>query len=429
MSTAECCSDQFLDESDPATQYPAIRYRLSDGKVADFSLGYDFIAGQLKVDGVPVGSELGANKADLVNGTVPLSQIPGLPWSKITSGKPTTLAGYGITDAVFSGGTGVLNLSGYTITMPAALNPNYLLTHNNIWNSGGPNEQEFRDESHGGGDRHRMSFYWGDSGNWQLRYKSDAGAVISVPLEVLTNLSVQIGTSLRVEDDLIVLNGVISGDGSGLTNLPGGIGDGDKGDIIVSGSGSVWTIEDDAVTYAKMQSVSASARLLGRNTAGAGNIEEIGFDTLAEDTGIVADADYLLGWEESASALRKVLHKNVKPIESFVIAVTNETTPISAGVKKLTFRMPYAFTVTAVRASLTVASTSGSVVIDINENVTSFLSPKITIEVNEKTSTTAAVQPGISNAPITDAGEVTIDIDSQGTGATGLKVYLIGYKT
>ena len=32
---------------------------------------------------------------------------------------------------------------------------------------------------------------------------------------------------------------------------------------------------DDAVTYAKMQNVSATARLLGRNTAGAGDVEEI----------------------------------------------------------------------------------------------------------------------------------------------------------
>lgn len=34
-------------------------------------------------------------------------------------------------------------------------------------------------------------------------------------------------------------------------------------------------IADDAVTYAKMQNVSASPRLLGRRTAGAGNTEEL----------------------------------------------------------------------------------------------------------------------------------------------------------
>ena len=55
----------------------------------------------------------------------------------------------------------------------------------------------------------------------------------------------------------------------------GGVSDGDKGDITVSGSGTVWTVDADAITYAKIQNVSATDRLLGRSTAGAGDIEEI----------------------------------------------------------------------------------------------------------------------------------------------------------
>ena len=55
----------------------------------------------------------------------------------------------------------------------------------------------------------------------------------------------------------------------------GGISDGDKGDITVSSSGATWTIDSDVVTYAKIQNVSATSRLLGRSTAGAGDIEEL----------------------------------------------------------------------------------------------------------------------------------------------------------
>lgn len=51
------------------------------------------------------------------------ADIPGLPWSKITSGTPTTVAGYGITDAVSSSDLdGYLPLSGGTMTGAITLN-------------------------------------------------------------------------------------------------------------------------------------------------------------------------------------------------------------------------------------------------------------------------------------------------------------------
>ena len=47
-----------------------------------------------------------------------------------------------------------------------------------------------------------------------------------------------------------------------------------SGDVTSSGDGAT-TIGADKVTYAKMQNVSATDRILGRDTAGAGNVEEI----------------------------------------------------------------------------------------------------------------------------------------------------------
>lgn len=61
----------------------------------------------------------------------------------------------------------------------------------------------------------------------------------------------------------------------GTWATPGGLADGDKGDVTVSGSGATWTIDNDVVTYAKMQNVSAGSVLLGRGDSGAGDPQEI----------------------------------------------------------------------------------------------------------------------------------------------------------
>lgn len=66
--------------------------------------------------------------------------------------------------------------------------------------------------------------------------------------------------------------------------------DGDKGDITVSASGATWTIDNDVVTYAKMQNVSATDKILGRVTAGAGDVEEITFTDFAQSLADDVDA-------------------------------------------------------------------------------------------------------------------------------------------
>jgi hypothetical protein len=128
----------------------------------------------------------------------------------------------------------------------------------------------------------------------------------------------------------------------------GGVSDGDKGDITVSGTGTVWTIDNGAVTYAKVQNISATDKLLGRSTAGAGVVEEIA--CTAAGRALIDDAD--------AAAQRATLGLSTVAI-AFVIGGGVST--ITTGVKG-DITIPFACTITEWTI---LADQSGSIQIDI----------------------------------------------------------------
>jgi hypothetical protein len=113
---------------------------------------------------------------------------------------------------------------------------------------------------------------------------------------------------------------------------------------------------------------------------------------------------------------------------SIQLACSDEATALTTGAAKLTFRMPHAMTVTAVRASVGTAPTGSTLVVDINEGGTTILSTELSIDATEKTSTTAATPAVISDSALADDAEITIDIDQIGStiAGAGLKITLIG---
>lgn len=119
------------------------------------------------------------------------------------------------------------------------------------------------------------------------------------------------------------------------------------------------------------------------------------------------------------------LYKSIP--QALTVAVSDETTDLTTGTAKITFRAPHAMELTEVRASVTTAPTGANLNIDVNDSGTTIFSTILSIDAGEKTSTTAATAAVISDSSIADDAEITIDIDQIGStvAGAGLKITFI----
>lgn len=114
------------------------------------------------------------------------------------------------------------------------------------------------------------------------------------------------------------------------------------------------------------------------------------------------------------------------------IAVGDEATALTTGAAKFSFHMPFAMTLTDIQAGVVTAPTGAALVVDVNEAGSTLMTTnKLTIDVSELSTHTAATPPALTDTALAKGALITIDIDTVGSSVAGagLKVYFVGYIT
>jgi len=111
---------------------------------------------------------------------------------------------------------------------------------------------------------------------------------------------------------------------------------------------------------------------------------------------------------------------------NLMLAASDETSNLTTGTAKITFRAPRAMTLVGIRANVNTAPVGSTIIVDVNEDGASIFSTCLSIDASEKTSVTAAVPPVFSDTAIANDAEITVDIDQIGssTAGKGLKISL-----
>ncbi len=259
---------------------------------------------------------------------------------------------------------------------------------------------------------------------------TSVGSLASLTVSgLITNTGTGIKTS-NIQDSSGTIT-IVTGYGSvsGAVGIYGNITAGTSGTGFFIGNGSYLS----GLAGANVTGTVSSATTAGTVTTNAQpNITSTGTLASLTVTGNITSGNANLGNLVTSSYFTGdgSLLTGLKPNLFMTVALSDETTAITTGVGKITFRAPFAMTLYQIpRASLSTASSSGNPAIDINKNGTTIFSTTLTIDSGEKTSTTAATAAVLSTTTFADDDEITMDIDTAGTGATGLKVTLYYRRT
>lgn len=142
---------------------------------------------------------------------------------------------------------------------------------------------------------------------------------------------------------------------------------GDRGDITVSAAGLTWTIDNDVVTFAKMQNISTQ-KLLGRSTVASGDVEEISIGTgLTLSAGVLFTTDTLFTFENGLTETSGLVHLGGPLVENTDINGVENTYNMS-------FSSINTFSITALDVALT-AGAAGSITLSGKLSFASSVTP------------------------------------------------------
>jgi hypothetical protein len=210
------------------------------------------------------------------------------------TGDPTDLTGTQVVAILpsFTGATPSVAGAAGIVPQPAAGDDGKYLRGDGVWavvaggsGGGAPSDADYLVRTANGSlsaervvtDTARVSWDWGTAG--QAKADIVANSIGNTYLRQSAALSL-VGRSANSTGNVADISAT-AGTGYPLV---------ESGSTLAFGQLQTAGIADDAVTYAKLQNVSAQYRILGRTTAGAGNAEEI--TTSANMVSLLGSADY-----------------------------------------------------------------------------------------------------------------------------------------
>lgn len=152
------------------------------------------------------------------------------------------------------------------------------------------------------------------------------------------------------------------------------------------------------------------------------------------------NADRILFWDDSAGqfafltlpANAEINGTSLRIYEKIGVGCSDLTTDLTSGTDNGFYHnRGGVLNITAVYAEVLTAPTGAAIVVDINENGSTILSTKLSIDAGEYDSHNAATPAVISDASIADNAKLTFDRDQVGSTVPGkgLVVWLVGYRS